>query len=276
MGPLPGPVQKRIEWKNMIHESDEHRLEALYDEYFAVIPANSPELLEEAYALRYQVYCLEHAFEDPSAHSGEREVDEFDKHSVHAVLIFKPTARVVGCVRLVLPTGGRVPASLPIRDLLSEQFRARLDECPPLKTAEISRYAVSKMFRRREGETLYPDVGFFDLNASDSRRLAPHISLGLVRAVGKLAFDHGITHVCAAMAPALLRLLGRFGLSFELLGPPVEYHGLRQPCLAECERLLTGMSRQNADYHRLAEAAYHRGQASAVDLVEDGNGNVIS
>lgn len=256
----------------MIHDSDGHRLAGMYDEYFAVIPANRPELIAEAHAVRYQVYCVEHAFEDPSAHAGEREVDEFDKHSVHAVLIFKPAARVVGCVRLILPARDPVPTSLPIRDLLSEQWRARLDECPPLKTAEISRYAVSKLFRRREGETLYPDVGFFDLSASDSRRLAPHISLGLIRAVGKLAFDNGITHVCAAMAPALLRLLGRFGLSFELLGPPIEYHGLRQPCLADCETLLTGMSMQNAEFYQLAEAAYHRGQASALDRVEDGSG----
>lgn len=249
-------------------DTDQCRLETLYDEYFAVIPANTPELLDQAYALRYQVYCVEHTFLDPAVQIGEREIDQYDSHSVHAALIFKPTRLVVGCVRLVLPTGGSVPASLPIHELLDPEYQAKLDKCPPLHTAEISRYAVSKAFRKREGETLYPDVGFFDLAPSDSRRLAPHLSLGLLRGVGKLAFDHGITHVCAAMAPALMRLLGRFGLSFESLGPPIEYHGLRQPCLAECERLLVDMSQQNSDYYQLVEAAYHRGRTSVITAIE--------
>ena len=46
----------------MIHDSDGHRLAGMYDEYFAVIPANRPELIAEAHAVRYQVYCVEHAF----------------------------------------------------------------------------------------------------------------------------------------------------------------------------------------------------------------------
>jgi len=33
------------------------------------------------------------------------------------------------------------------------------------------------------------------------------------------------------MEPALLRLLGRFGVIFNRIGPDVEYHGKRVPCL---------------------------------------------
>jgi N-acyl amino acid synthase of PEP-CTERM/exosortase system len=144
---------------------------------------------------------------------------------------------------------------LPIWDLLNDEMQSRLSLCPPRGTAEISRYAVSKMFRRREGETHYADASFFDV-AEHSRRLAPHITLGLMRAVGRLAWEHGMTHVCAVMAPPLLRLLERFGMSFVPLGPLVEHHGLRQPCVAECESLLAGLAARNSDYFRVVQAAY--------------------
>jgi N-acyl amino acid synthase of PEP-CTERM/exosortase system len=243
-------------------------LSAVYDEHFSVVPANTPDLLDAAYALRYQVYCVEHAFEDPAQQTGDRERDHYDAHSVHAVLVSKRTGAVVGCVRLILPaTGLGDPASarapftdsdhaLPIRRLLSAQDRERLDTYPRERTAEISRYAISKMFRRREGESLYADVHMGDLQANDARRLAPHVSLGLIRGVGKLAAYHGITNVCAAMAPPLLRLLERFGLVFERLGPAIEYHGLRQPCIANCEALLAGLEHRNPDYYRVVAKEY--------------------
>src|SRR5450631_3768723 len=98
------------------HES---ALSALYERYFTVVPADTPDLLDAAHALRYQVYCVEHAFEDPTQQSGGREWDRYDPQSVHAVLISKPGGNVVGCVRLILPALGSAPASLPMRDLLS-------------------------------------------------------------------------------------------------------------------------------------------------------------
>jgi len=60
------------------------------------------------------------------------------------------------------------------RDLVNDELKLSLKRCPPRGTAEISRYAVSKMFRRREGETQYADTGFFE--ADHSRRLVPHIT----------------------------------------------------------------------------------------------------
>jgi N-acyl amino acid synthase of PEP-CTERM/exosortase system len=231
----------------------------LYDRYFTVVPADSPELLDAAHVLRYQVYCREHEFENPAEHPSGREVDAYDANSVHAVLIQRSGERVVGCVRLILPARAGGLSQLPIRQLLSGEAAERLDACDPLRTAEISRYAVSKAFRRREGEELYPDVPSDDeddLPVADLRRLAPHLSVGLLRGVATLAAAEGVTTVCAAMAPSLLRLLKRFGLAFEPLGPPIEYHGLRQPCIANCEALLAGLAVRQADYFEVVEQAY--------------------
>lgn len=219
-----------------------------------VKPATTPALLDAAYALRYRVYCVEHAFE--ASQPGERETDKYDAHSVHAVLWHRQTDEVVGCVRLVLPTDKDGLSALPLRNLLGPVERARLDALPVATTAEISRYAVSKSFRRRTGEELYPDVAS-DLSPDDARRLAPHMTLGLFRGVATLATSHGITHLCAAMAPALLRLLERFGLSFERLGAPIDHHGLRQPCIAELDELGRGLLRTRSDYYRFADPKFN-------------------
>ena len=238
----------------------DQRISELYDRYFTVVTASTPELLDAAHVLRYQVYCVEHPFENPDEHPSGREIDQYDSHSVHAVLIGRSSEAVVGCVRLILPAHAAAMSDLPVRRLLSGAARARLDACDPTRTAEISRYAVSKSLRRREGEELYPDVSLGEeagkLTADDLRRLAPHLSLGLLRGVATLASAQGITTLCAAMAPSLLRLLKRFGLQFEPLGPPVEYHGTRQPCIAACSQLLTGMADQQPDYYPIVDAAY--------------------
>jgi N-acyl amino acid synthase of PEP-CTERM/exosortase system len=126
------------------------------------------------------------------------------------------------------------------------------------RTAEISRYAISKQYRRRQGESLYPDVEWHGPLADEMRRLVPHMSLGLIRGVYLMAAQHGIDTLCAAMAPPLLRLLERFGLVFERLGPLIDYHGMRQPCVAESRHLLAGLAARNPDYYQLV---LHEGAA---------------
>jgi N-acyl amino acid synthase of PEP-CTERM/exosortase system len=222
----------------------------LYEKYFQVISADSPEMLAKAHALRYQVYCVEHAFLDPAMQSNDEEWDLYDAHSAHAVLISKPSNDVVGCIRLVLPAPDGSGA-LPLRELLGEAERAKLDTLGPRRIAEISRYAISKRYRRRPGESLYPDVNWNEPSPTEIRRLMPHMSLGLIRGSCLLAAQHGVETVCAAMAPALLRLLERLGLFFEPLGPPIDYHGLRQPCVAEGKKLLAGMAAFKPDYYEV-------------------------
>jgi N-acyl amino acid synthase of PEP-CTERM/exosortase system len=79
------------------------------------------------------------------------------------------------------------------------------------------------------------------------RRLLPHITYGLMRAVLVMSLGHNITHLCAVMPTALLRLAARFGLHFEPVGGPVEYHGLRQPCYAALDDLVAGVRAARRD-----------------------------
>jgi hypothetical protein len=44
-------------------------------------------------------------------------------------------------------------------------------------------------------------------------------------------------------------LLGRFGIKFTKLGPIVEYHGKRQPCIGVVAQILNGVKQQRPDVY---------------------------
>ena len=52
---------------------------ARYNMYFRTQAAGTPESIEMALAIRYQVFCLERSFENPAQHSDHLEKDEFDR-----------------------------------------------------------------------------------------------------------------------------------------------------------------------------------------------------
>jgi N-acyl amino acid synthase of PEP-CTERM/exosortase system len=236
--------------------ADEKRsLFALYARWFDVVPADTPERLEEAYRLRYQVYCVENNFESADQAQPGLEIDGYDKHSVHSLLIHRPTGMVAGTVRLILPNGSGTIDALPISEMCTDPSLRDPARFPPARTAEISRFAVSKAFRRRISDGTYPDMHFSDgapVNRAHERRvLTPNITLGLMKAIAEMSIRNGITHLCAMMEPALLRLTGRLGIKFMPLGKTVEYHGIRQPCFAELADLGFALMKCSPDAHEL-------------------------
>ena len=199
--------------------------------------ANTPELLNEVHRIRYQVYCVENPYEDPARNQDGLERDEYDSHSVHGLLVHATSKASVGTVRLVMHRPGTRRGSLPIHSVC--QHPDLLDpECLPLETtAEFSRFAISKTFRRRvEGNALARSA---EAEERDASRFIPHITVGLITIALRLAFAHGITHVCAVMEPALLRLLSKFAIRFKPLGAQVEFHGWRQPCYTTVAAMLS-------------------------------------
>lgn len=211
-----------------------------YERHFAVVRASTPELLRKAYRLRYQVYCVENSFEDPGQQIDHSEIDEYDQYAVHTLLVHRQSGEVVGTSRVILPQKEEF-RPLPILTLLHGADRRHFSEFPAAKTAEISRFAVSKQFRRRYGEVRYADVGFAE-NTSvpeiSERRLMPFITLGLLAGVLGICLEHEITHLAAVMEPPLIRILRRLGLDFMPIGGLVEHHGLRQPCIAHLADLI--------------------------------------
>lgn len=229
-------------------DEQEWDLAALFDSTFEVVTAKRPDLLDKVHKLRYEVYCVENPFEPAQDHPDGRERDNYDLHAVHSALIHRASGAVVGCVRLILPNADE-ESELPIQEIVPPEDRAALEALPRARTAEISRYAVSKSFRRRHGEDFYADVGFPYEARLDERRVMPHITLGLLRGALQLCVDHGITHLCAVMEPSLLRLVSRMGLTFHSVGPKVSYHGVRQPTFAALEELDEGFLRKQGDFY---------------------------
>jgi N-acyl amino acid synthase of PEP-CTERM/exosortase system len=201
-----------------------------------VVPAATPELRHLSYRLRYDIYCVEHSFLNAADYPDRLETDEFDVHSLHALLLHTPSNRFIGTVRLIMPKSGARKPAMPFASLCRDPRYRAGDALPAASTAEISRFAISKSFRAaidnqgHEGASTAPDRA--------ARRLMPHLSLGLILAITQMALANGVTHVCAVMEPALLRLLHRLGIEFKALGPAVDYHGMRQPCYARVLELL--------------------------------------
>src|SRR5689334_22106832 len=166
---------------------DERRsLFSMYARWFDVLPADTPERLDEAYKLRYQVYCVENQFEPPDSAQHGRETDDFDRHSVHSLLIHRPTGMVAGTVRLILPVDGRGIDALPISACCTEPSLRDPARFPPARTAEISRFAVSKAFRRRITDATYPDMHVMDgAPRSEERRVGKSVDLGGRRIIEK-------------------------------------------------------------------------------------------
>jgi N-acyl amino acid synthase of PEP-CTERM/exosortase system len=57
----------------------------------------------------------------------------------------------------------------------------------------------------------------------------------------------GLTHWCAFMEPALLRILRATEIHLEPVGPMVEYHGLRQPCYGNIRTVLSRIRAEQPD-----------------------------
>lgn len=235
-----------------------------FGHFFEIVPAGTSALVIESQRLRYQVFCRETAIFDPADYADEIETDNYDYRSVHSVLRHKISGAVTGTVRLVLADPENPDAPFPVEslDVLRREARDAMWRVPRSRLGEISRFAVSKEFRRRRDERSITHGITEAALAGDPRnagRLCPHISLGLIKAVFHMSWSHGITHWYAAMEPSLLRLLERLGIEFVRIGPLVDYFGRRQPCIAEVDRILAGIAdRQPSVWSFITEDAPSR------------------
>ncbi len=162
------------------------RLIDLYNRYFEVIHAESPEQKMECFRLRYEVYCVENPFEDPLQNPDGIETDQFDSAAMHSLLRHRETGEMVGTVRLILPRTGREGMGLPIRQICRHELMSHDNNSLPWGgTAEISRFAISKRMRRRAEDGTV--VGSFETTDHDARRRIPDTSLGLMQAVVAMA-----------------------------------------------------------------------------------------
>jgi N-acyl amino acid synthase of PEP-CTERM/exosortase system len=214
-----------------------------YNSVFASSIADRTEDRADCFRIRYQVYCIDNAFEDPEDNPDGLETDTYDSHSVHSLLTQRSTGNAIGTVRLVLPSHGGEKRVLPMRQLAGDIAGDAQAPFPIDRTAEISRFSIAKSFRQHT-----PDQGVeATLTPEEWRKLLFHLPLGLIKSCVEMSAREGITHWAAVMEPALLRLLTRLGIHFNPLGSLVNHHGRRQPCWADLDALLRRVYAERPD-----------------------------
>ena len=218
-------------------------LQAGFQKHFEVLTAVSGPLVEQAQALRYQVYCLETGFEDASRFPDGRERDDFDCRSVHGLIRCRATGEALATVRLVLSDSSDGTAPFPMEACrgLPPLLAASAAPSGRSSLAEISRFAISKEAVARFHTVLAGQGAGNSASRLGGGGMIPCLTLGLFQAIVRMSADHGVSQWCAVMEPSLLRLLTRFGIFFETLGGLVDYHGRRQPCLGAVDEVLGGI-----------------------------------
>jgi N-acyl amino acid synthase of PEP-CTERM/exosortase system len=206
-----------------------------FNAYFRTFTAGTPEHIREAQKVRYQVYCVENSLEDPNAEGIE--TDGFDSHSVHSLLVYRAADRALGTVRLILPLPDETEHSFPMQRVLGVSAAREFRKLPLYSAAEVSRFSISRQFRRVEEDSNAAEAEFISVSG-------PLMRLGLIQSLVRMSFEYGITHWCAMMEPTLLRMLAAMAIRFRPVGPLVEFHGLRQPCYCSLADILESVRQE--------------------------------
>jgi N-acyl amino acid synthase of PEP-CTERM/exosortase system len=191
---------------------------------------DAPQLLEESYRLRYQVYCLERRFLRAEDYPNKLELDEFDRHSIHVGAVdthgkLAGTARVVKVSDAGLPLLRHCTIFPEEAELLGSRNRV----------VEVSRMSVSRSYSRRRDDGFYgvPEPSAAVLTPGDRGRERRHarglVFLTVLKAVYQTTKRMETTHWLAGIEKSLHRILAQYGFPFRLVGPDSHYFGVVAP-----------------------------------------------
>lgn len=203
-----------------------------FNQYFKIRFADTKELRQAAFHIRYGVYSQELGWEPEN--STKMETDECDDYAYHCLLEHRRTGVFAGCVRLVIPPVNQPDLQLPFEAHCLHSARTDIIDSTTFKRGsfgEISRLAVLASFRRREKEKNTPyvinNVNPATIYTEDEQRNFPNIAMGLYLAGAALASICNHAGLFVMMEPRLNRRLKRFGLPFIQVGDEMDYHGQR-------------------------------------------------
>ncbi|HEY0675002.1 MAG TPA: GNAT family N-acyltransferase [Immundisolibacter sp.] len=175
--------------------------------------------------LRYQVYCQQLGYEDPTRFPDGEEWDHYDEHSVQFVAYDGRRRDWAGTLRLIRPG----PAGLPLTSLTGLKSSV-IHLMKQQRVAEISRMCVTpEPPPAADEERRTPD--------SAPTRESALIFFALIRASVAYAFGHGFDHLAFLTTRSLSRLLGRVGVADQPAGDGCHHRGLRYPRIADVAQL---------------------------------------
>lgn len=206
------------------------KLHKHFQEYFRIVPALTPELTDEAYRVRHQVYCEELGWE-PVREDG-MEKDEYDDRSVHCLLQCVHTNNYIGCVRLVMAAHDNPMIEYPFQDSCRDVLEPGYPD-PKIQQrgviAEVSRLAVIKKYRRRRHEANRSiKVSDSDFGSIRQPRF-PFIPVGLYLGMSAMAHQMGIEKLYFLTEPSLAKHFTKMGGRLKPIGGAVNHRGERVP-----------------------------------------------
>jgi N-acyl amino acid synthase of PEP-CTERM/exosortase system len=222
----------------------------IFNEYFEMVPAISKELKNEVYKLRYQVYCIENNFESPSQFPDKMEHDDYDQQSVHYLIRHRKSGEYAATTRLILPDANNPEKLFPLELHCEIDNFAVMQSINRDQLGEVSRFCVSKAFKKRKHErntlaAISSDLQYdFTLN---ERRTFPHLTLALIACFIKASHKNDVHYLYATMEPSLIRFVSAFGINFIKIGPLGDYHGPRWPAVIKISDMLDGIAEKNLD-----------------------------
>lgn len=220
-------------------------IETHFNKHFSIIECRSDATIRRCQRLRFTVLCDEHHYLSPKDYPEHYEKDLYDPRSLHLLIQHKASKVDVATVRLILYDSENRDTPFPIEkyDILRRLKRDRQWKVKRQSIGEISRFSISKTFRRRaeEVEVIHGITKEIFSNKEGGRRHIADITLGLFKAIIAASEKQKLEYFYALMEPSLMRLLSRFGIVFNSIGPIVNCYGLRQPCVSKIETILLGL-----------------------------------
>jgi N-acyl amino acid synthase of PEP-CTERM/exosortase system len=221
-----------------------------FNYYFEIVSADSDELKQEVFKLRYQVYCVEKGFLPDYA--GGLECDEYDERSSHYLIRHRETGNYMATTRLILPDRKHPETLFPLEDYNEIEKIALIKTLRRGNLAELSRFCVSKQFRRRSNEqNIIVTNEVLDERTQREKAESPNLTLALLACAVRMSSEHNIHYWYAIMEPALHRIVSALGVHFVEIGPAItseHYFGLRAPYVIKVDDLLNDVAEKNLDY----------------------------
>ena len=226
-------------------------LETIFHENFEIIPATSPQLLEQVFRIRFEVLCLDKAIEtfEKQKYPDCLEMDEYDERSQHYLVYHKESDTYAATVRLIFSGGSKDLKAFPMIGAARNQVdMALLSELPLGEVAEISRLLIRKEFRTRLKKDVFTEGSYEDYKKlTREKRLVTHPIIGLLTAIMRMSSQNGIKYWFAGMEPSLDKRLRQLGLHLTPLGPMVKFHGMRRPYLGVIDDVINALYFNNRD-----------------------------
>ena len=226
-------------------------LETIFHENFEIIPATTPQLLDQVYRIRFDVLCLDKAVEsfDKEKYPEGLEIDDYDERSRHYLVYHKESGTYAATVRLIYSGDNKDLDAFPmIKAARGHVDMAMLSALPVGEIAEISRLLIRKEFRTRLKKDVFAEGTYEDYKKlTREKRLVTHPIIGLLTAIMKMSSQNGIKYWFAGMEPSLDKRLRQLGLHLTPLGPMVNFHGMRRPYLGVIDDVINALYFNNRD-----------------------------